>query len=58
MNWEALKEMRCPRDNRMLEEVPGEVRCINCYFRVGRKRFKELLAELYRGPRVYVLEAD
>lgn len=53
MNWEQLKEKKCPRCSSRLESAApyvDEFRCSNthCLFKIHERRFEELMSSMYK----------
>lgn len=53
MNWERLKEKKCPRCGKKLESsapFAEEFRCSDshCLFKIHERRFEELVSNMYK----------
>lgn len=64
MNWEKLKEQRCPRSGHKLESgTPfiDEFKCSDphCMFKISEERFGEIVSSLYKKEdKKYVYNAE
>lgn len=49
MNWNKLKENRCPRCSQLLSKAKGFHECAHCGFSIGHEKFEKVIDNLYKG---------
>lgn len=59
MNWDRLKDMRCPDCGAILinKQDDSHIRCCLCNFKIRHLRFEEIINGMYK-PEVEVRERD
>jgi len=50
MNWENLRQFRCPYCGHALEKGPASIRCTHCHFRIEPERFKSIAENRRQNP--------
>lgn len=48
MNWNSLKNNKCPKCNSLLEQGRLTHDCTKCEFKIGLNKFEEVVGNLYR----------
>ena len=59
MNWNRLKDMRCPDCSAVLiaNKADSFIRCSLCNFKVREERFNQIMNDMYT-PKVEEVERD
>jgi len=50
MNWENLRQFRCPYCGYDLQKGKEDVSCTNCFFRIEPERFKSIAENRRQNP--------
>lgn len=63
MNWNNLKQMKCPECERTLTKKQDGATavyyiCLKCNFKIYNKKFNELVNKMYRTLRTTDLDTD
>lgn len=58
MNWNHLKNYRCPKDNEPLKDIGSYHACTKCIFSINKQRFDEIVSEQHKPKKRYVTFED
>jgi hypothetical protein len=51
MNWNALKNYKCPKDGAVLKDIGHYHACTKCIFSINKEKFDSIVSDKYTKRR-------